>query len=99
MSTVKATGKNTKKHTEVLKSVQVFGKKKTSIAVCLCKEGKGMIRVNGVPLDLINPPQLRIKVFEPLFIVGKEYYSKLDLKIRVTGGGQIAQTYANPEIP
>ena len=94
MSTVKATGKNVKKHTEALKSVQVFGKKKTAIAVCLCKEGKGMIRVNGVPLDLINPPQLRIKVFEPLFIVGKEQYAKLDLKIRVTGGGQVAQTYA-----
>ena len=93
-ATVKATGKTQKKHTETLKSVQVFGKKKTAIAVCLCKEGKGMIRVNGVPLDLINPPVLRIKVFEPLFIVGKEYYAKLDLKIRVTGGGQVAQAYA-----
>ncbi|EDR29060.1 40S ribosomal protein S16, putative [Entamoeba dispar SAW760] len=93
-ATVKATGKTQKKHTEALKSVQVFGKKKTAIAVCLCKEGKGMIRVNGVPLDLINPPVLRIKVFEPLFIVGKENYAKLDLKIRVTGGGQVAQAYA-----
>ena len=53
-----------------------------------------MIRVNGVPLDLIEPAMLRLKVFEPLFVVGKEYYAKLDLKIRVTGGGKVAQVYA-----
>ncbi|KAL7713788.1 40S ribosomal protein S16 [Entamoeba marina] len=84
MTDVKATGKSQKKvHTEPLKSVQVFGKKKTAIAVCLCKEGKGMIRVNGNQAFLNHSSSLE-----------KEYYAKLDLKIRVTGGGQVAQVYA-----
>ncbi|ELP87251.1 40S ribosomal protein S16, putative, partial [Entamoeba invadens IP1] len=90
----KVTKKEKKVATEPIKSVQVFGKKKTAIAVALCKQGKGMIRVNGVPLDLIQPPMLRIKAFEPLFVIGKEYYAQLDLKIRVTGGGQVSQIYA-----
>jgi len=35
--------------------VQTFGKKKNAIAVARVREGKGLIRVNGSPLDLIEP--------------------------------------------
>ena len=77
-----------------VQSVQVFGKKKTAVAVALCKQGKGIIRVNGIPLDLVQPPMMRVKLFEPIFIAGKDLYANLDIKIRVTGGGCIAQVYA-----
>merc|ERR1711881_476688 len=36
---------------EPIQSVQVFGRKKTATAVAYCKRGKGIIRVNGKPLE------------------------------------------------
>ncbi len=74
--------------------VQTFGKKKTAIAVASCKSGKGMIRVNGVPLELVQPEALRLKVFEPILILGKERFANLDMRIRVSGGGSTSQIYA-----
>lgn len=44
------------------KSVQTFGKKKTATAVAFCAEGKGSIKVNGCPLDLVEP-EVRIARF------------------------------------
>lgn len=35
---------------------------KTATAVALCTEGKGLIRVNGRPLHLVEPQCLRFKV-------------------------------------
>lgn len=75
-------------------TVQTFGKKKTATAVAECKAGKGMIRVNGVPLELVQPEVLRLKVFEPILILGKERFADMDIRIRVTGGGSTSQIYA-----
>merc|ERR1712096_195877 len=75
-------------------SVQVFGRKKTATAVAFCKRGQGLIKVNGRPLDLVQPETLRMKVQEPLLIIGKERVSAIDIRISVRGGGQIAQIYA-----
>jgi len=49
--------------------VQVFGRKKTATAVAHVKEGKGMVRVNGCPLDLVQPEILRTKVHEPFMAI------------------------------
>lgn len=76
-----------------LQSVQTFGKKKTATAVAQCKLGKGMVRVNGIPLELVQPETLRLKVFEPILILGKEKFANLDIRIRVTGGGHTSQIY------
>ncbi|KAL8954650.1 MAG: hypothetical protein Q9183_006999 [Haloplaca sp. 2 TL-2023] len=43
-------------------SVQCFGKKKTATAFAHCKQGKGLIKVNGKPLSLVQPEILRFKV-------------------------------------
>ncbi|XP_053992407.1 uncharacterized protein LOC128883748 [Hylaeus volcanicus] len=74
--------------------VQTFGRKKTSVAVALCTPGVGMIRVNGVPLELVQPETFRFKVFEPLMILGKDKFSKINMRIRARGGGMTAQIYA-----
>ena len=82
------------------KSVQVFGRKKTATAVAHVKEGKGMVRVNGCPLDLVQPEILRTKVHEPFMAIKLgEYplpfdFSDLDIRVRVKGGGYSAQIYA-----
>ena len=42
--------------------VQTYGRKKTAVAVALCKTGNGLMRINGCPLELIKPEVLKMKV-------------------------------------
>lgn len=57
-----------------VQSVQCFGKKKTATAVAHTKQGKGLIKVNGKPLSLVEPQILRFKVYEPLLILGLDKF-------------------------
>ncbi|XP_002159445.1 small ribosomal subunit protein uS9 [Hydra vulgaris] len=75
-------------------SVQVYGRKKTATAVAFCKAGHGMIKVNGRPLDLVEPVSLRMKVQEPVLLLGKDKFAGVNIQVRVKGGGQVAQLYA-----
>ncbi|RYP17833.1 hypothetical protein DL765_004317 [Monosporascus sp. GIB2] len=75
-------------------SVQTFGKKKTATAVAHCKAGSGLIKVNGQPLNLVQPEILRFKVYEPLLIVGLDKFAEVDIRVRVSGGGHTSQVYA-----
>eukprot|EP01025_Chloroclados_australasicus_P030297 TRINITY_DN3040_c0_g1_i1.p2 TRINITY_DN3040_c0_g1~~TRINITY_DN3040_c0_g1_i1.p2 ORF type:complete len:152 (-),score=13.82 TRINITY_DN3040_c0_g1_i1:93-548(-) len=76
------------------RSVQVFGKKKTATAVASCKAGRGLVKVNGVPLNLLRPEILRTKVMEPFYILGDNVFNQVDIRIRVKGGGSTSQVYA-----
>ncbi|ELK24038.1 40S ribosomal protein S16 [Myotis davidii] len=67
-----------------LQSVQVFGRKKTATAVAHCKRGNGLIKVNGRPLEMIEPRTLQYK----------ERFAGVDIRVRVKGGGHVAQIYA-----
>lgn len=80
-------------------SVQVFGRKKNATAVAHVKEGKGLVKVNGAPLDLVTPEILRTKVLEPFMAInlGGQTpfdFNDLDIRVRVKGGGYTAQIYA-----
>lgn len=77
-----------------MQAVQTYGRKKTATAAAHCKAGKGLIRVNGIPLELVQPETLRLKVFEPILILGKERFANVDIRIRVSGGGHTSQIYA-----
>merc|ERR1711878_33163 len=79
---------------EPIQSVQVFGRKKTATAVAYRKRGKGIIRVNGKPLEQIEPKPLQFKLQEPILLLGKDRFSEVDIRIRVKGGGRISQIYA-----
>ena len=57
--------------TAAQQSVQVYGRKKTATAVAHCRSGQGLIKVNGKPLDQIEPKPLQYKLQEPLLVVGK----------------------------
>merc|ERR1712000_156998 len=74
-------------------SVQTFGKK-TATAVALCTAGVGLIKVNGRPLELVEPDILRYKLWKPVLYLGKERFANLDIRVRVKGGGHTAQIYA-----
>jgi len=75
-------------------SVQVFGRKKTATAVAHCKRGNGLIKVNGRPLDNVEPEMLRAKLQEPILLLGQDRFSGVDIRVRVRGGGHVAQIYA-----
>lgn len=76
------------------KSILSFNLQKTATAVAYCKRGRGLLRVNGRPLEQIEPKVLQYKLQEPLLLLGKEKFAGVDIRIRVSGGGHVAQVYA-----
>merc|ERR1712118_506728 len=81
-------------HERAMESVQTFGRKKTAVAVAFVKKGVGRCKVNGVPIELVEPEALRYKVWEPILLLGASRYSDVDIRIRVKGGGYTSQIYA-----
>merc|ERR1712094_94812 len=70
-----------------------FGRKREAVAVAFVKKGKGLIKVNGVPIELVQPETLRFKVWEPVLLLGANRYREVDIRIRVKGGGHVSQIY------
>lgn len=77
-----------------VEQVQTFGRKKNATAVCVCSRGAGYIRVNGRSLNILEPASLRMKVYEPIFLLGGNRFKDLNMRVRVTGGGQANQIMA-----
>ena len=77
-----------------LKMVYTHGKKRNAIANAVVQEGKGNITINRVPIQNIEPKPLGIKIFEPILILGIDHFKNLRIKVRVSGGGAVAQLYA-----
>ncbi|KAL1925158.1 40S ribosomal protein uS9 [Calcarisporiella thermophila] len=77
-----------------MEAVQTYGRKKTATAVAHCKRGNGLIRVNGSPLELLEPEILKFKVYEPILLVGQDKFANVDIRVRVSGGGHTSQVYA-----
>merc|ERR1712205_204319 len=77
-----------------VESDQSFGRKKTAVAVAYCKRGRGLIKINGCPIELVEPEMLRYKVFEPILLLGRERFANVDIRLRVKGGGYTSQIYA-----
>jgi small subunit ribosomal protein S16e len=67
---------------------------KSAVAVAHCAKGRGLIKVNGVPLELMEPEVLRYKVFEPLLLLGTPRFANVDIRVRVNGGGYTSRIYA-----
>ena len=59
-----------------------------------CTTGTGFIKVNGKPLQLLEPASLRLKVFEPIFLLGAQRFQDLNIRVRVRGGGSTSQLIA-----
>jgi small subunit ribosomal protein S16e len=52
-----------------------------------------LVKLNGSPIELVRPEVLKLKVLEPLLILGTDIYKNLDIRIRVNGGGRTSQIY------
>ncbi len=84
----KSTAKKTKSETLV-----VSGKRKRAIARGIFKPGKGKVKFNRVPIDLINPEVFRLRIREPLELAGPLAKS-VDINVTVKGGGVASQIEA-----
>ena len=58
------------------------------------KAGRGVCKVNGKPIEVLEPKPLREKAYEPILLLGKKRFADVDVRVRVKGGGSVAQTYA-----
>lgn len=70
------------------------GKRKTAIARATIKEGKGRIRINGVPLEVLSNELSRVKINEVFILAGADRREKIDIKVKVRGGGFMGQAEA-----
>ncbi len=75
------------------KQNQTQGKRKRAIARAALVTGKGKIMVNGQYLDHFGNDILRLRINEPLTLAG-DLAKKVDLNIRVNGGGTNGQADA-----
>jgi len=50
--------------------------------------------LNGSPLHIAEPVLLRIKILEPILLLGRDRFANVDIRIRVSGGGFSSQVYA-----
>jgi small subunit ribosomal protein S9 len=83
--------------TKVKKIVNEVGKRKTAVARVTIKEGKGVVRINKRPLDIIEPEVVQVKLAEPLFIASQFPdidIDSIDVDVTVNGGGFIGQAEA-----
>ena len=72
-----------------------FASRKTSNAHVYITKGDGKVRINNIPLEMIKPETAREVMLAPLELVGKELRGKIDISIRVRGGGFMGQAYSS----
>lgn len=75
------------------RTIYTSGKRKRSIARATLKDGKGRIRINNQSLETIQPKSSRLRIEEPLILAGG-FSEKVDISVRVAGGGHSSQTDA-----
>jgi small subunit ribosomal protein S9 len=77
------------------KSVESSGKRKTAVARATVKAGKGRVRVNSEPIEIMQPSLARRKSMEPLVIAdAMGRLGKVDINVSTNGGGIMGQTDA-----
>jgi len=74
------------------KAINTVGKRKRAVAHATVQEGNGRVRINKTLLQHWMPKMAREKIMEPLLLAGD--VSKIDIDVRVGGGGQISQADA-----
>jgi small subunit ribosomal protein S9 len=76
-----------------MRVVVTTGKRKTSLAKATVKDGAGRVRINGQPLEVLQPEVAKLRILEPLIIFG-EGWKHYDIRVRVSGGGFMSQADA-----
>ncbi|MFZ8855876.1 MAG: 30S ribosomal protein S9, partial [Candidatus Nanopusillus sp.] len=72
----------------------VTAKRKTAIARAYIKEGNGKVTINSIPLQVYEPFLARLRISEPLILAGEDYVSKVNINVKVKGGGYMGKAEA-----
>uniref|UniRef100_A0A7J3X573 Small ribosomal subunit protein uS9 n=1 Tax=Thermofilum pendens TaxID=2269 RepID=A0A7J3X573_THEPE len=76
-----------------MKIVLASARRKTARARAVVREGRGRVFVNGVPLEVLEPELVRLKIMEPILLAGK-LASQVDIYVETSGGGIMGQASA-----
>ena len=71
-----------------------FATRKTASAHVHIAKGVGKVRINNVPVEMVNQETARETILVPLEIAG-ELRNKVDISVRVKGGGFMGQAGAS----
>ncbi len=77
-----------------MKGINTSGKRKRAIARAIISQGNGLISVNKVPIDFVEPKISRLKLKEPLMLAG-DVANKVNIEVSVRGGGITSQADAS----
>jgi small subunit ribosomal protein S9 len=76
------------------KVLVVSGRRKTATARAVVKPGVGRVRINMVPVEILEPIIAREKIMEPLLQAGEDIWKQMDLNVKTSGGGYMGQAEA-----
>ncbi len=77
----------------MVKVENYFASRKTARAHVHITKGVGMVRINNVPVEMVQQETAREVILAPIEIAG-DLREKIDLSVRVNGGGFMGQAYA-----
>jgi len=77
-----------------MKVIVASGKRKSAVARASVRKGKGLVRINNVPVEMHEPHLARVMIMEPLTLAGDKS-SKVDIDVNVQGGGVMGQAMAS----
>jgi len=75
-------------------TIIVTAKRKTAVARAYIKEGNGKVTINSIPLQVYEPFLARLRISEPLILAGEDYLSKVNINVKVKGGGYMGKAEA-----
>jgi len=70
------------------------GKRKTAVATAIIRSGRGRVWVNDVPIEIYSNEMARLKIIEPLLLIGERLRNIVDVRVTVRGGGVMSQAEA-----
>jgi small subunit ribosomal protein S9 len=85
--------KENKKKEKKPSSLVVRGKRKEAVARAAIRKGKGRVRLNKVPIEVVQNRYVREMVLQPLRRAG-DLWTSVDIDIWTHGGGTMGQAQA-----
>ncbi len=78
----------------MVKLESYYASRKTARAHAYITKGVGRVRINNIPVEMVQQEVAREIMLGPLEVAG-ELRNKIDLSVKVRGGGFVGQSYAS----
>jgi small subunit ribosomal protein S9 len=78
----------------MVKLESYYASRKTARAHAFITKGVGRVRINNIPVEMVQQEVAREIMLGPLEVAG-DVRNKIDLSVKVKGGGFVGQSYAS----